>query len=624
MLPLLKNMNLPIDLEEIVKQTPGVIIPKDKKELVELSLGNKGADLFEVRYDMPGHPSFLEAQVSRCKNGIAVNYPDSYMRRRDPETMVIADTSPTDKILFNERFHEDFESFRAQVFNWFKTQELLFLPFFSGGRELGYDSLLVAPANAAFFAAALADLQGMVGGCIPEGFTPRVFIYLAPPFRHTHCQGKQVVVHNRIGDCHEVFSLNLYPGPSAKKGIYGALLSLGEKEGWVTIHGSTVQVITPYDNELTIVHEGASGGGKSEMLQYPHREPDGRLLLGRNTVTGEHWHVPLFQGCSLRPVTDDMALCHPDFQNNSRKLVVADAEEGWFVRVNHITHYGVDTYLENLCIDPQEPIIFLNLYAVPKATCLIWEHIEDAPGVRCPNPRVILPRRIVPNTVNEPVEVDIRSFGVRTPLCTKEKPTYGIIGLLHLLPPALAWLWRLVSPRGHANPSITDTLEMTSEGVGSYWPFATGRRVDQANLLLRQILNTPKTRFTLSPNQHIGAWEVGFMPQWIAREYLARRGVSKFKPQQLRPARCLLLGYTLCSMQIEGALIPLKFLQVDTQPEVGESGYDEGARILTQFFHAELKIYLNESDLDPKGRKIIECCLSNGRLEDYETLIPST
>ena len=117
--------------------------------------------------------------------------------------------------------------------------------------------------------------------------------------------------------------------------------------------------------------------------------------------------------------------------------------------------------------------------------------------VRCPNPRVILPRNIVPGVVNSPVTVDIRSFGVRTPPCTREEPSYGIIGMFHILPPALAWLWRLTSPRGYANPSIVESDGLTSEGVGSYWPFATCRRVDQANLLLEQILSTPETLFIL-------------------------------------------------------------------------------------------------------------------------------
>lgn len=98
--------------------------------------------------------------------------------------------------------------------------------------------------------------------------------------------------------------------------------------------------------------------------------------------------------------------------------------------------------------------------------------------------------------------------------------------------PSLAWLWRLVAPRGHANPSIVDTGGLSSEGVGSYWPFATGRRVEQANILLRQILSTPDTLFTLSPNQHVGAWKTSFSPQWIMREYLARRGSNPFRPER--------------------------------------------------------------------------------------------
>ena len=60
---------------------------------------------------------------------------------------------------------------------------------------------------------------------------------------------------------------------------------------------------------------------------------------------------------------------------------------------------------------------------------------------------------------------------------------------------------------------------MGSEGVGSYWPFATGRRGDQANLLLDQFRRYTDTRYILCPNQYIGAWHVGFMAQWVAREY---------------------------------------------------------------------------------------------------------
>ncbi|MGE0268644.1 MAG: DUF4914 family protein [Candidatus Omnitrophota bacterium] len=617
-----QDMNLPEDLRKTLSSAKKVIIPKNKLELMELSMGGAGADSFEVAYDIEGKGRFVEAIVNRCRNGVAVNYTESYMRRRDPKSMVIADQKPTNKSRYENRFKIPFNQFRQEIFDWLKDQELVLVPFYAGSPELNYYALMIGPANAAFFAAALVDIQGMIPiQELKPGFNPLSVIYLSPTFRHSHCDGKQVVIHNRTDKVHEIFSLNLYPGPSAKKGVYSMLIDLGEKEGWVTSHGSTVRVTTPYDNEFVIMHEGASGGGKSEMLQYPHREPDGRLLIGENILNEKKRYIPLFQGCTLNPVTDDMALCHPAIQNNSGKLVVTDAEKGWFVRVDHITHYGVDKYLENLCTNPKEPLVFLNLYSVPKATCLIWEHVEDKPGKPCPNPRVILPRHTVPDIVNEPVEVNVRSFGVRTPPCTLEKPTYGILGMLHILPPAIAWLWRLVSPRGFANPSITETTGMSSEGVGSYWPFATGRRVDQANLLLRQITATPKTKFTLTPNQHIGVWKVGFMPQWIAREYLSRRGSARFKPKQIEPARCTLLGYAIHSMQIEGFFINREFLQVETQPEVELEGYDAGAKILTDFFKEELKCYLDEKDLDPKARQIIECCMEDGAIENYERIL---
>ncbi len=617
----LDRMAIPAQLKDALEKAKAVLLPSDRESLVELAMGGK-KDIYDVVYNLPGDNVVREAQVVRCKNGLAVNYTEAYMRRRDPECMVVADDDPSDKTRYSERFDQPFSELKGEVLAWLSKQELMVLPFSAGGTELGYDALLVAPVNAAFFATALADLQGMIPkDDIPEDFNPRAIIYLAPPFRHTHCDGKQVVIHNRNDGVHEVFSLNLYPGPSAKKGVYGILLSIGESEGWLTAHGSTVQVITPYDNVVTIMHEGASGGGKSEMLEHVHREHDGRLLLGKNVVNGERRHLAMGQTCELRPVTDDMALCHPSHQQDKRRLVVTDAEAAWFLRINHIEHYGTDPDYEYLTIHPKEPIIFLNIQGVAGSTCLIWEHTEDEPGKPCPNPRVILPRRLIPRVVDEPVEVDVRSFGIRTPPCTMEKPSYGIFGLLHYLPPSLAWLWRLVAPRGFSNPSITDTEGMTSEGVGSYWPFATGRRVDQANLLLEQILNTPSTRYTISPNQHVGAWKVGFMAQWLAREYMARRGGARFRPDQLIPARCPLLGYTLNSMQVEGTQISHWFLQVETQPEIKNEGYDAGAEILNRFFKRELKPYLDMADLHPMGRQIIECCMQDSEIEDYETFI---
>lgn len=612
----------PEELQEVINSVRDIFIAEKRDELINMALGGENNDFYEISYEVPGIGEVLEATVARCKNGAAVNYTDPYMRRRDPDCMVIADKGETDKPRYKDVYGKEFDGLRKDTFEWLKTQKLLLLPFMAGGMDLGYPALLVAPQNAAFFAGGLADLQGFIPASkVPEGFKPRAIIYLAPPFRHTHFDGKQIVVHNRIDNLHELFSYNLYPGPSAKKGIYGVLLNIGEQEGWVTVHGSTVKVITPYDNEIVIMHEGASGGGKSEMIEYVHKELDGSVMLGENLATKERIYLELKETCELKPVTDDMALCHPSLQNGSKRLRVTDAEQGWFLRINHITKYGTDPHHESLCIHPPEPLIFLNLQGVPGSTCLIWEHTMDEPGKPCPNPRVIMPRRFVPNVVDEPVEIDIRSFGIRTPSCTKQKPSYGIIGFFHILPPALAWLWRLVAPRGHDNPSITDTEGMTSEGVGSYWPFATGKQVTQANLLLNQIADTSNTRFILIPNQHVGVYKVGFMPQWIAREYLARRGSARFRPEQLVESRCPLLGFALDSLKVDGTFLPKGLLQVNHQPEVGNEGYEAGARILANFFKRELEKFVTP-ELDPLGKKIIECCMSDGKLNDYLELIP--
>ncbi len=616
-----KKYNLPEDAAQILSMSSKVIVASTITELVNLACGGLGKNSFEVSYDIPEVGRVVEATVSRVRNGISANYPEPYMRRRDPDCLVVADDLPTDKITFRERFGEEFTSLRTSTFEWLAQQELVMFGYIAGRKGMGMESIVIAPANAGFFGLSLALLQGIIPQHeIGDNFKPQSIIYVAPSFRHTHFVGKQVVVHNRLPNLHEVFSYNLYPGPSAKKGVYGMLLTQGEREGWVTTHCSVVQVVTPYDNVITIMHEAASGGGKSELLEHSHRQEDGRLLLGRNIISDEDRHLEIPRSCRLFPVTDDMALCHPSLQSGTGKLTVTDAEEAWFLRVNHIDHYGTDVHLERLTAEPSEPLLFLNISAVPGSRALIWEHIEDSPGKPCPNPRVIIPRHIVPNIVNEPVQIDIRSFGVRTPPCTAENPTYGIIGLFHLLPPALAWLWRLAAPRGHENPSIIDTGGMSSEGVGSYWPFATGRRVDQANLLLAQFRDNTETRYILCPNQYVGAWEVGFMAEWIMREYMARRGTAQFTSEQIRPARSPLLGYALHQLQIEGRFVSRWFLQVNTQPEVGDAGYDQGADMLFHFFREQLLRFLG-NDLDPLGRSIIECCLDKGDVEDYSRLI---
>jgi len=624
-------LTLPAELVDCLQQAPSVFIAESRAELWELALGSPGADAFDIGYDVPGRGWVKEADVVRCRNGISVNYVEDYIRRRDPDCMRIGDDLPSDKPRFRDEYGP-FAPVKRQTFDWLATQDLIVVPFKAGALRYGSPSLAVVPKNTGFFACALVDLQGFVTFDELGPFAPRSLLYLAPPFRHTLFGGKQVVVHDRTDARHEIYAYNLYPGPSAKKGVFSALLDIGTHEGWLTTHASSVRVTTPYENSTIFMHEGASGGGKSEMCQDLRREADGRVLIGTNLVTGEPYAITLSESSKLEPITDDMTLVHPAIQRKgSGKIAIADAEDGWFVRVDNLTHYGEDPHLEAAIIHPSQPLIFLNMDGHVGATALPWEHISEADGTPCTNPRVIIPRNQIRGIVNEPQEVDVRTFGVRMPPCTADMPTYGVMGLLHVIPPALAWLWRLITPRGDKNPSIAAAKiadgavlphgGMVAEGVGSFWPFSTNTKVGGANLLLDQILDAPKTRFVLTPNQHIGAYRVGFAAEWLTREYLARRGQGSLRLGDLEPARCPLFGYTPREMKIDGQQIRGTLLRPEKQTEVGLTAYDAGAKIITDFFKAELAEFLTY-DLDPFGRAIIEVLMNDGTLADYETLTP--
>lgn len=619
-----KQLKLPADIQDVLDGAPSVVYPRSRKELVERALGGPGSKSHVTAYEIPGRGLVKEVISEKRSNGVAVNYFEPYMRRRDPECMVIGDDLPTDKPTYRQRFGESFDKTRTEMLEWLKTQDLCVTAFYIGkpfSQGDQYGGLLIAPQNMGFFIAGLADLQGLV---TPEQYSDdfkiRSVMFVAPPFRHTHHGGKQVVIHNRFRGLHEIFSNNLYPGPSAKKGVYGSLLTIGEQEDWLTLHASTVKAVNRINGEVVLMHEGASGSGKSEMLEQPHRNGNGHLVLGRNVVTGEEITVDLPNQDELYPLTDDMAMCHPRHGVEKDALCACDAEEAWFLRVDHVTAPGMDPHMEHMTLESPEPLIFLNMK--PEDPIKVWEHTEDAPGVPCPNPRVIMPRKFVPGIIHDTVNVDIRNFGLRAPATHKGAVSYGIVGMVHVLPPAMAWIWRLVSPRGHANPSVTAAggKLMQAEGVGSYWPFATGRKVTQANLLLNQMRESGDIKYTLTPNQNVGAWNMKFMSEWLGRSVLTGARDSFFARESLREARCPLLGYTPLKAGVEGFEIPEQFLRVDTQPEVGPEAYDQGAKMLTDFFKEELSQFLQE-DLDPLGRQIIELFLSDAPIGDYEGLI---
>lgn len=619
----LSKVEIPTEVEEILLNAYKVTLALTVDDLYNLTTQGMVNGVKDVFYKIEGKGVVKEAEVVKVKNGISVNYPEPYMRRRDPESMLIGDDLPTDKPRFKDVFGYDFSILRNKTLNWLKEQELAVFVFGVGQLDLGIYGLAIAPANASFFGFALGTLQRIED---VSKFEDRkkisIILYVAPPFRHTVFNGKQRVVHFRSEQLHEIFSYNLYPGPSAKKGVYSALLDIGEKEGWLTLHASSVLVITPYGNRVGFLHEGASGSGKSEMNESIHRDEDGTIPFAQNLVTGERIKISLPISCKLRPISDDMTMCHPKIQNNDGGLVVADGENGWFVRVDHIKRYGTDPDIERLSIYPKRPLLFLNVDAKPNSTALLWEHIEDEPGKPCPNPRFVVSRDLINNIITKPTYIHIRSFGLRTPPCTKDNPTYGIVGIFHVLPPAIAWIWRLIAPRGHANPSIIkQDVGLEAEGVGSYWPFATGKRVIHANLLLRQIINTPRVKYIITPNQHIGAWRVGFFAEWITREYLARRGGVRFSKEELTKSRATLLGYSLKEFIFEGQEIDIGFVRVELQPEVSEEGYDEGYKQLYEFFVKETQVFYEDPELDPVGKKILSCLYDKGNIEDFENIL---
>ena len=96
---------------------------RNENDLVALAVrGESPGGWHEVAYEEPVRGRVVEARVCRVKNGVAANYVEPYMRRRDPDCIFIADDRPTDKPRFAERFGGPFDPVRAATFDWLKTQ----------------------------------------------------------------------------------------------------------------------------------------------------------------------------------------------------------------------------------------------------------------------------------------------------------------------------------------------------------------------------------------------------------------------------------------------------------------------------------------------------------------------
>lgn len=87
----LLNLKVKDEVYEILSSCKGIIMPEKRLDFIDLSLGGKDNMVFEVKYEVEGKGEVVEAIVTRCKNGIVVNYTDVYMRRRDPDSLIIGD-----------------------------------------------------------------------------------------------------------------------------------------------------------------------------------------------------------------------------------------------------------------------------------------------------------------------------------------------------------------------------------------------------------------------------------------------------------------------------------------------------------------------------------------------------
>src|ERR1700733_5107948 len=136
------DLDLPSSVRAVLGAAPLVQSPETREQLLDWALGRSSGDTdwrlgnrddhgqYEAVFQAPGAGRIVEAVITKARNGLAINFPDPAMRRRDPDAMVIGDTLPTDKPTYKDRFGEDFAATRTATLDWLKTQELVAMPFY--------------------------------------------------------------------------------------------------------------------------------------------------------------------------------------------------------------------------------------------------------------------------------------------------------------------------------------------------------------------------------------------------------------------------------------------------------------------------------------------------------------
>ena len=111
-----KGITLPENISQILQNCKKLLVFNSTSELAIAACDGENNVEFEVKYDIPGKGEYTEAIVHRVRNGISANYTEAYMRRRDPDTMVISDKLPTDKQRFSDKYGYDFFPIAQQIF----------------------------------------------------------------------------------------------------------------------------------------------------------------------------------------------------------------------------------------------------------------------------------------------------------------------------------------------------------------------------------------------------------------------------------------------------------------------------------------------------------------------------
>ena len=92
-----KNISLPDNISALLQDCKKLSVFNTTDDLAIAATDGEENMEFEVKYDVPGKGLYTEAIVHRVRNGISANYSEAYMRRRDPDTMVIRSSEMTAK-----------------------------------------------------------------------------------------------------------------------------------------------------------------------------------------------------------------------------------------------------------------------------------------------------------------------------------------------------------------------------------------------------------------------------------------------------------------------------------------------------------------------------------------------